>query len=174
MLKDIFAEYSKFFLTMPLCPCFSGKTYEDCCEFVIKNESAATALDLMRSRYTAYYFQHAEYLYRSTHSKTRKNSSLVEIEKWSQENNWTKLEIVKVDKGNESDTVGMVEFKAHFTDKNGTQQIHHEKSNFVKEGDRWFYMDGTVNPQKPVTVKAISRNEPCFCGSGRKYKNCCG
>ncbi|HSH20314.1 MAG TPA: YchJ family metal-binding protein [Draconibacterium sp.] len=159
---------------MTFCPCFSGKSYEDCCEFVIKNESATTAFALMRSRYTAYCNQQAEYLYRTTHCKTRVNSSLIEIENWSKENRWTKLEIVKVEKGNESDTIGMVEFKAHFTDKGGTQQIHHEKSNFVKEGDSWFYVDGIVNPKKPITFRAISRNEPCFCGSCRKYKNCCG
>ena len=33
---------------------------------------------------------------------------------------------------------------------------------------------------KPVKIdpkfvgKKMSRNEPCFCGSGKKYKRCCG
>jgi SWIM/SEC-C metal-binding protein len=31
-----------------------------------------------------------------------------------------------------------------------------------------------LNPPKPVTVeKKVGRNEPCPCGSGKKYKNCC-
>ena len=35
-------------------------------------------------------------------------------------------------------------------------------------------------PPKPVTIdpkyigKKMSRNEPCLCGSGKKYKKCCG
>ena len=33
--------------------------------------------------------------------------------------------------------------------------------------------DGTVKKQ-PRKVKKIGRNEPCPCGSGKKYKNCCG
>lgn len=32
-----------------------------------------------------------------------------------------------------------------------------------------------LNPPKPVVAdKKIGRNEPCSCGSGKKYKNCCG
>ena len=36
---------------------------------------------------------------------------------------------------------------------------------------------GSSEPEKkePVRVgKKIGRNEPCPCGSGKKYKNCCG
>ena len=29
-------------------------------------------------------------------------------------------------------------------------------------------------PQQPVIEEKISRNAPCICGSGKKYKNCCG
>lgn len=32
----------------------------------------------------------------------------------------------------------------------------------------------TTNAQKkPTTVKKVGRNDPCPCGSGKKYKNCC-
>ena len=32
-----------------------------------------------------------------------------------------------------------------------------------------------LNPLKPMTAeKKVGRNEPCSCGSGKKYKNCCG
>ena len=31
------------------------------------------------------------------------------------------------------------------------------------------------NPPKTMTIeKKIGRNELCLCGSGKKYKNCCG
>lgn len=36
-------------------------------------------------------------------------------------------------------------------------------------------LDRLLNPLKPMRVeKKIGRNEPCSCGSGKKYKNCCG
>jgi SEC-C motif-containing protein len=128
----------------------------------------------MRSRFTAYFIHQVEYIYNTTHFKTRQKTSLNEIEIWSKENKWTKLEIVRVEKGSVNDHIGKVEFKAHFIDRVGTPQIHHEKSDFVKENGKWFYLDGVINPQKPVSVKTISRNAPCNCGSGKKYKNCCG
>lgn len=156
------------------CPCCSEHYFSDCCEPVIQSESASTALALMRSRFTAYFMQKAEYIFDTTHFKTRQKSSLNEIEIWAKENKWTKLEIVKVEKGSVSDQTGTVEFKAHFVDGSGALQIHHEKSNFVKENEKWFYVDGVINPQKPVMVKTISRNALCICGSGKKYKNCCG
>jgi preprotein translocase subunit SecA len=28
--------------------------------------------------------------------------------------------------------------------------------------------------RKPVTVNKVGRNDPCPCGSGKKYKKCCG
>ena len=33
---------------------------------------------------------------------------------------------------------------------------------------------GTAIVRKPVTVKKVGRNDPCPCGSGKKYKKCCG
>ena len=36
-----------------------------------------------------------------------------------------------------------------------------------------FGGDGTVKKQ-PRRVQKIGRNDPCPCGSGKKYKNCCG
>lgn len=36
-------------------------------------------------------------------------------------------------------------------------------------------LETLLHPQQPVSVeKKIGRNEPCLCGSGKKYKNCCG
>ena len=31
-----------------------------------------------------------------------------------------------------------------------------------------------IKKQSPKRVQKIGRNEPCVCGSGKKYKNCCG
>ncbi len=155
------------------CPCCSGKSFDKCCQPVLKNNSALTALELMRSRYTAFYQCEAEYLYNTTHPTSQTETSLHEIEEWSKENKWTKLEIVETEKGSVNDKSGVVEFKAFYTDKNGVDQIHHEKSNFLKEEGKWFYFEGKAVSQNPVIDKKVSRNEPCPCGSGKKYKKCC-
>ena len=34
--------------------------------------------------------------------------------------------------------------------------------------------DGTAPKQQPRKVQKVGRNDPCPCGSGKKYKNCCG
>ena len=159
---------------MTTCPCYSGKTYNNCCKTIIDNESAPTALALMRSRYTAYKIGKVEYLVKTNHESTRAGIDVRDIVNWSKEHEWTKLEIVKTEQGSEIDTIGMVEFKAHFKRKNGEEQIHHEKSTFRKEQGKWFYVDGQYNPKELATSKKISRNAPCPCGSGKKYKKCCG
>jgi SWIM/SEC-C metal-binding protein len=36
-------------------------------------------------------------------------------------------------------------------------------------------LEQLLNTPKPkITEKKVGRNEPCPCGSGKKYKNCCG
>lgn len=164
-----------YFSTMTsLCPCNSGKAFTDCCDPIIKNQSATTAEALMRSRYTAYCIDKADYLLGTAHPQYRKDQTIEGISSWSAENKWIKLEIVDTESGEVNDTEGSVEFKAHFIDKNGLDQIHHEKSDFVKENNHWYYTTGVFNPEKPNVKVSISRNAPCPCGSGKKYKKCCG
>ncbi len=89
----------------------------------------------MRSRYSAYATQKADYLLATTHISERKYYSKTEIFDWATSNSWQKLEIL-----NNSDTT--VEFKAYYLDSTNIQQIHHELSNFKLENDFWFYVDG--------------------------------
>lgn len=159
---------------MTVCYCGSGKPYINCCEPIINSESAPTALSLMRSRYTAYKNQNTGYLYKTTHPKTRKNYEYSEIEDWSKENEWIKLEIISQEHGNINNDRGIVEFKAYSKDKNGNVDILHERSTFIKENGKWFYLDGIINPQKVDLMKKVLRNDPCPCGSGKKQKKCCG
>lgn len=35
-------------------------------------------------------------------------------------------------------------------------------------------LEKMLNPPSPVASKKVGRNEPCNCGSGKKYKKCCG
>lgn len=159
---------------MPKCPCCSGKDFEDCCQPHIAAQSAPTALALMRSRYSAYTVANGDYLMGTTHSSTRQGYQKEDLEKWGRDNQWTKLEIVSVEHGRINDDKGIVEFKAYFEDAQGQAHVHHERSNFIQENGKWYYVDGKINPKEVELIKKISRNDPCPCGSGKKYKKCCG
>lgn len=158
---------------MSTCPCCSEKPFTDCCEPILKDQSASTALTLMRSRYTAFHQGLAHYLQATTHSSTSQQNTLSDLETWSSENDWIQLEILDTARGQADDADGTVEFKAHFKDKHGSHQIHHERSNFSKEDGKWYYVDGKIFPQYTVPEPKILRNGPCPCGSGKKYKKCC-
>lgn len=118
------------------CYCGSGKPFATCCESYINNiQKAPTAEALMRSRYSAYCVQAGDYLVATTHSSTRKFHNKKNIMEWSKSNQWLKLEVL-------SATETVVEFKAYFLDDRLKANVHHEKSNFVKEDGSWFYVDG--------------------------------
>ena len=96
-----------------------------------------------------------------------------ECEKWSKESEWMGLEIVNTDKGTETDDEGIVEFKATYREK-GKTVVHHEKSYFVKKDGTWYYQKWLPLQRTIVNDSKVGRNDPCPCGSGKKYKKCCG
>lgn len=118
------------------CPCGSNLNLEQCCLPYISNEIVVpTSEKLMRSRYTAYCFHNADYLYNTTHVSQKKYTNKQDILSWAKQNTWTKLEIINFSEN-------MVEFKAYYLDSNSNPQIHHEKSTFIKFQENWFYVDG--------------------------------
>ena len=161
---------------MSLCPCGSKKEYNSCCEaFVLGKEVAPTAEALMRSRYAAFTNGSIDYLFDSHHESTRETLDRKEVEIWSKESEWKGLTIKNIEKGSAKDKEGTVEFIASFN-LNGTMQNHHEVASFLKESDgKWYFVDGKVQlePFQRVGEK-IGRNDPCSCGSGKKFKKCCG
>jgi SEC-C motif domain protein len=153
------------------CFCGSDNTFEQCCKPIIDGtQPAPTAQALMRSRYSAYVIIASQYLIDSTHISQRANYSKTDIEAWAKESNWQKLEIIDCKKGLSDDSVGEIEFNAYYHDSKNILQIHHEKSIFKKESGDWFYVNGTIIPSKSI----INRNDACACGSGKKFKKCCG
>lgn len=118
------------------CYCNSGKSFSACCEsYILGKEKVPTAEALMRSRYSAYCIQNADYLLASTHLSTRKYHNRKDILAFASENHWVKLEIVNA-------TENVVEFKAYYLDNHLVPHTHHEKSTFKKEGEQWYYVDG--------------------------------
>ena len=161
---------------MDQCPCESGKQYEACCGPLISGaQAAATAAALMRSRYTAFVKSEIEYLKQTLHPDHRADYDPQATQRWADSSLWKKLEIVSVQRGGISDDEGTVEFIATYRQK-GITHTHHEVGNFNRRNGIWYYTDGkmvspgTICNEGPKT----GRNDPCPCGSGRKYKKCCG
>lgn len=126
------------------CHCGSKKLFSECCEPFIQGKTIPeTAEQLMRSRYSAYATISTKYLMQTTHRSTRKNHNEKDIKAWASTNKWLKLEVIKTEMGQATDNAGIVEFKAVYMDKKHGLQVHHEKSTFLKEDGRWFYVDGT-------------------------------
>ena len=161
-------------MVMELCPCGSSTAYSECCEPLITGRrTATTAEQLMRSRYSAYVKVATEYLYSTTHPAHRENYDHKGTQEWAENSDWEGLEIVEARRGGPEDSTGEVEFIARFGEK-GTTRAHHELALFKKDEATWFFTDGKMVGQKPITSNKVGRNEPCPCGSGMKYKKCCG
>jgi len=160
------------------CPCGSGKSYETCCRPLIEEgQPALSAEALMRARYSAYVKARIPFLGQSLTESQRSDFSEEETGRWADSSEWLGLEIVRTEAGGADDEFGEVEFVARFREKaGGEEHAHHERALFSKVDGRWFY-NGYV-PTKGHTVRReapkIGRNDPCPCGSGRKYKKCCG
>ena len=158
------------------CPCKSGRTFGECCGPVIAGTAkAATAEALMRARYSSYATGEIGFLKTSAVPAIQEQFDEEGSRNWSKAARWHGLEIIRTEKGGESDDTGVVEFRALYT-ANGEFCNHHEVATFVKEGSEWKFEDGDLVGETPVVREEpkIGRNDPCPCGSGKKYKKCCG
>ena len=117
----------------------------------------------MRSRYSAYVTGNIDYLAATHDPATAATFDRAAAARWAAEADWKRLQIVATD--NDS-----VEFIAWF-DTGGRLRRHHEHSRFRRIGDAWYYSEGTIKSTDDQPIK-IGRNDPCPCGSGRKYKKC--
>jgi len=155
---------------MTTCPCNPEKEFTQCCgPYLDGSKPAPTAEALMRSRYSAYTRRDYPYILRTCHSSTRPSEEGFDD---PTEIGWTGLEILATEAGGTDDVTGVVEFVARF-ENSGRVFSHHERSRFVQEDGQWFYVDGDMVVPAPVRSAKVGRNEPCPCGSGKKYKKCC-
>lgn len=156
---------------MPACPCQSGLSFEDCCGPILAGRPAPTALTLMRSRYTAYTRGDVAYLARTLAPEHRAGFDMADVSAGMRETQWLGLEILDTVDGGATDSNGIVEFAARFRAQ-GRLQMLQERSRFRREADQnWVYVDGET-ALRPA--KKPGRNDPCPCGSGKKFKQCCG
>ncbi|MDE2388949.1 MAG: SEC-C domain-containing protein [Betaproteobacteria bacterium] len=126
-------------LKTSLCPCGSAKPYEDCCGYYLdQGETASTAENLMRSRYTAYTLKREDYLLTTWHPGTRPASLELTCETAHQ---WLGLTIKRHEQIAADHAI--VEFVARYK-INGRAHRLHEVSRFVREETLWFYVDGDI------------------------------
>jgi SEC-C motif-containing protein len=132
----------------------------------------ATAEELMRSRFTAHVVRDFRHLHR-TYLATAKQPYTDE-ENDGTDLTWTRLVVHTHEVGPKPDAA-FVDFTAYFQDGD-TERPLHEKSEFARLDGVWYYTRAVRTGPAPVKAAApkIGRNEPCPCGSGRKYKHCCG
>ncbi|MBL8634665.1 MAG: SEC-C domain-containing protein [Myxococcales bacterium] len=160
---------------MAACPCGSGATLADCCGQLLDGGAAVTAEALMRSRYTAFVGRRSDYLLATW--APEKRPSALDLSRDRTE--WLGLQIVAVVAGGPDDAVGEVEFIARYRSPAGAG-AQRERSRFRREAGRWLYVDGQVAavPQPGEAAArsgaGVGRNDPCPCGSGSKWKRCCG
>jgi len=150
------------------CYCGSGRVFADCCGPILAGSCpASTAEALMRSRYTANVLKDTVYLLNTWHSTTRPQSmDPAHIP------TWCGLIVLAVKQGKQGDDHGMVEFRALYRHGTGIGVLH-ERSRFIYESDHWYYVDGKLIEAGTSRTGKTGRNDPCPCGSGKKFKKCC-
>ncbi|CBG88532.1 YchJ family protein [Citrobacter rodentium] len=148
-----------------LCPCGSAVEYSLCCHRYVSGEQVAPdPSHLMRSRYCAFVMKDADYLIRTWHPACQAAAFRDDIVAGFASTEWLGLTLFEHIRS-EDDKTGYVSFVARYREHGKTGAII-ERSRFIKENGEWYYIDGT-RPQ-------FGRNDACPCGSGKKFKKCCG
>jgi SEC-C motif domain protein len=115
-----------------LCPCGTGQSYVDCCGALHSGaRTAATAEQLMRSRYSAFAVSDEDYLLRTWAAAHRPASAGIDAT-----DRWLKLEVLATENGGLLQNEGVVEFRAHYVGG-----VVHERSRFVRENGQWVYAE---------------------------------
>lgn len=122
----------------------------------------------MRSRYTAFCTGNIDYLIATHHPSKYQTNDRQALAQTIAETMWLSLRVLTSDRSKEAAGIGSVEFVAFYQSRSKIGQLH-ERSEFIRQSDRWYYRQGTI--LEPIS---LSRNDPCWCGSGKKYKKCHG
>lgn len=161
------------------CPCGSGRSLAECCGPYLDGACwPEEAESLMRSRYTAYALGRYQWLVESTHPDFREGISAEKLAEQTRAVRWLRLEMGASQKdapvGKNGERYDVVEFRA-FYELDGVRQLG-ERSFFRRVDGKLYYVDGVaLRPEAYQRPEAkVGRNDPCPCGSGKKYKKCCG
>jgi SEC-C motif-containing protein len=160
------------------CPCGSEKPISACCLPLLQGKDRArTAEELLRARYTAFTRGDVDFVLETHHSRTRGEVKRDEVEEWSKGSEWLGLRILQKEAGGEGDEKGTITFHARYKAREGEKaQDHYEHAIFERENGAWRFLDAQGLKQGPIvrSEPKVGRNDPCPCGSGKKYKKCHG
>ncbi|MBV2131005.1 SEC-C domain-containing protein [Rheinheimera sp. SM2107] len=174
------------------CYCGSGLKFSDCCQPLLAGAKKADCCrQLMRSRYSAYCCKKIEYILQTCrpalqntfneqtafNAQSTENALIKEKAQITDFANAVHFVSLTITDYSDSDnsanstlepgTEGFVSFVARYIYGNKLESLA-EKSRFLLD-DQWYYIDGQITP---VTTQPIGRNDPCPCGSGKKFKHC--
>lgn len=184
-------------------PCFCGSNidFSTCClPFINKEVPAQTPEKLMRSRFSAYAYGNAQYIYDTYAKSSQTAQSVKDIDDWSQSCVWIALEIYPIADSSNNAAEQFVEFSAFYITDDTLYELR-EKSRFILEENmppaitanvkekstinaplkQWRYIDGNIIAHSELS--SIKRNEICPCNNypttwqvkkGKKFKHCCG
>jgi SEC-C motif domain protein len=155
------------------CPCGSGASFVQCCGPIIAgSKESSSAEELMRARYTAYTTGAVDFIIASNHPRTRHEANRESIRKWSETSTWRGLQILEA-KPPSGDKANVL-FEVRYS-QGGQDILHREMSLFERTNGKWFFVSGKIlnNPTVRHETPRPGRNEPCPCGSGKKFKKCC-
>ena len=117
------------------CPCGAGRGYDACCGRLHRGSAdARTAVELMRSRYSAFVLCDGDYLLATWHPQQRPTRVL-----FPPGQRWTALVIHATEAGGLLDTAGTVDFTATYEVRGVARQLH-EISRFARRDGRWVYV----------------------------------
>lgn len=153
-----------------MCYCGKIERFEDCCNrFISGNSIPETAEELMRARYSAYVTKNIDFIINTCYKQVKRE----EVEEWANSATWVSLDIHKVENGTKDDTDGVIHFTAKYKINNALK-YHNEIAEFTKINGGWQFLDSIAQNSTITNQNKIGRNDPCSCGSGKKYKKCCG
>ena len=155
------------------CPCGSGAAYQQCCgRFIEAGEIPSSPQALMRSRYSAYTLENIDYIRDTCTGEALAAFSYEDSLLWAKEAKWISLTVISAVPP--SGGVGRVSFSVLFS-QNGLTKRLEETSRFIVKDDRWYYEGGEKFRLVDVSNRQmkLGRNDPCYCGSGKKFKKCC-
>lgn len=151
------------------CWCGGDLAFEQCCQPIISGKIEPNNAEvLMRSRFTAYVIEDYQYILQTYASKQRTGLNVSQLADSALDTQWLHLQVLA---HHPKQNTAQVEFKA-FYQVDGHYYVMHELSDFVLENGRWCYTTGVI--QKDSGEFSPERNSQCLCGSGKKFKKCCG
>ncbi len=152
------------------CPCNPTRTYDACCgQYISHAALAPTPEALMRSRYSAYTLGEIDYVAATQAGPAAEGFNPAETQRWAASLTWDGVEIIEALPSEGS--IAFVTFEAHYREGKKSYLLS-EKSEFHHINGEWKYW--AALPPARYTPVNLGRNALCECGSGKKYKRCCG